>query len=117
MRATHLPLLLGGLGLALGAAAFVSARRRPARMLVGAFHFEDGRLVIPALQLAVDAAWRSVSQEEKAARVGERPTSMGRLNDALERQSREMIRSELRRLAASLLCDQGVEHTGDDVVR
>lgn len=28
MRATHLPLLLGGLGLALGAAAVVAARRR-----------------------------------------------------------------------------------------
>lgn len=52
MRATHLPLLLGGLGLALGAAAVIAARRRPAGLLVGAWRLEDGRLVIPVLQLA-----------------------------------------------------------------
>lgn len=117
MTATRFPLLLGGLGLALGAAAVIAARRRPVGLLVGAWRVDDGRLVIPALQLAPNPATRRSSEKKETARIGERPTSMARLSDQLERQSREMLRYELRRLAASLLCDQDVEHTGDNVVR
>jgi hypothetical protein len=139
MRATHLPLLLGGLGLALGAAALIAARRRPAGLLVGAWRLDDGQLVIPALQLAPKPATRWGSGKEEAARKSERPidysvlkddvgqrldgivaaekTVLDRYGEALEKQSRQILQQEIQRLLASVLSDQRIEHAGENVVR
>ena len=87
MRATH---LLAGLSLALGAAAVIAARRRPAGLLVGAWRLDDGRLVIPAVKLTSKPATRWGSGEEEAAREGERP----------KESTRETLRDLEQRLGA-----------------
>lgn len=93
MRATHLPLLLGGLGLALGVAAVIAARRQPTRLLVGVWRVEDGWLVIPGLQLAHTPTTRWGSGKEEAARESERPIDYACLADTVRDHLNSVLHS------------------------